>query len=297
MSRPRRLDWDNGQQAIKLLTERPGARAWSLVVTHDPRLVSYADRVFELADGQMQVEGEPGQTLARVAYEHTPLPPIYNFKPPPPPAIPAARDALGARRYGSTRGQDPAVSFRGLHQRHGLAWCNRSVKALGRIRDGWWPSSNSSSRQPAPAHPSPARRIRVSPAGTGREPPVPAAGTRREKVVDSEGADDGAYVPLSQARSRSRARSARGIDPVVGENRRVAGRDAGILGDGISIRASAGCVSPLPPRRRWSPRDPPARRGIAPRGGQQLAASPAGSCIPEGCALRVEPHRARRPLM
>jgi putative ABC transport system ATP-binding protein len=74
------LDWDNGQQAIKLLTENARERgAMVLVVTHDPRLVSFADRVFELADGQMQAEGEP--TLARIdAYEHTPLPPIYNHK-------------------------------------------------------------------------------------------------------------------------------------------------------------------------------------------------------------------------
>jgi putative ABC transport system ATP-binding protein len=74
------LDWDNGQQAIKLLTENARVRgAMVLVVTHDPRLVSYADRVFELADGQMQANAEP--TLARIdSYEHTPLPPVYNHK-------------------------------------------------------------------------------------------------------------------------------------------------------------------------------------------------------------------------
>jgi len=76
------LDWENGQQAIKLLTENARERgAMVLVVTHDPRLVSYADRVLELADGQMQAEADPGQTLARIdAYEHTPLPPTYNHK-------------------------------------------------------------------------------------------------------------------------------------------------------------------------------------------------------------------------
>jgi putative ABC transport system ATP-binding protein len=76
------LDWDNGQQVIKLLTENSRERgAMVLVVTHDPRLVPFADRVFELADGQMQAEGEPSQALARIdAYEHTPLPPIVNHK-------------------------------------------------------------------------------------------------------------------------------------------------------------------------------------------------------------------------
>jgi putative ABC transport system ATP-binding protein len=76
------LDWDNGQQAIKLLTENTRERgAMVLVVTHDPRLVPFADRVFELADGQMQNEGEPGRALSRIdAYEHTPLPPVFNHK-------------------------------------------------------------------------------------------------------------------------------------------------------------------------------------------------------------------------
>src|SRR5437016_5603687 len=47
------LDWENGQQVINLLTESARRRgAMVLVVTHDPRLTPYADRVFELADGQ-----------------------------------------------------------------------------------------------------------------------------------------------------------------------------------------------------------------------------------------------------
>ena len=76
------LDWDNGQQVIRLLTENARERgAMVLVVTHDPRLVPYADRVFELADGQMQNEGLPGQALSYIdAYEHTPLPPVLNHK-------------------------------------------------------------------------------------------------------------------------------------------------------------------------------------------------------------------------
>lgn len=73
------LDWDNGQQVIKLLTANARERgAMVLVVTHDPRLVPFADRVFELADGQMQNEGVPGQALSLDAYEHTPMPPVLH---------------------------------------------------------------------------------------------------------------------------------------------------------------------------------------------------------------------------
>ena len=45
------LDWDNGQQVINLLHDVARQRnATVLVVTHDPRLVPYADNVFEMAD-------------------------------------------------------------------------------------------------------------------------------------------------------------------------------------------------------------------------------------------------------
>jgi putative ABC transport system ATP-binding protein len=53
------LDWSNGQQVIDLLHEVARERgATVLVVTHDPRLVPYADNVYEMADGQLQAEGE-----------------------------------------------------------------------------------------------------------------------------------------------------------------------------------------------------------------------------------------------
>ncbi len=48
------LDWENGQQVIELLhgvARRHGSTV--LVVTHDPRLLSYADRVIEMADGKL----------------------------------------------------------------------------------------------------------------------------------------------------------------------------------------------------------------------------------------------------
>ena len=79
------LDWDNGQQVIKLLTENARERgAMVLVVTHDPRLVPFADKVFELEDGQLSQEPgthhhapPPRESYphgARDDYEHTPLP-------------------------------------------------------------------------------------------------------------------------------------------------------------------------------------------------------------------------------
>src|SRR5438552_7565387 len=54
------LDWENGQQVIQLLTETAKMRgAMVLVVTHDPRLLPYADRVFEMADGTLPEHGAP----------------------------------------------------------------------------------------------------------------------------------------------------------------------------------------------------------------------------------------------
>ncbi len=68
------LDWENGQQVIHLLTETAREHgAMVLVVTHDPRLTPFADRVFELADGQLQSETPHASGLPR-EYEHTALP-------------------------------------------------------------------------------------------------------------------------------------------------------------------------------------------------------------------------------
>jgi putative ABC transport system ATP-binding protein len=48
------LDWENGQQVIELLHGVARHRgATVLVVTHDPRLLSFADNVFEMADGRL----------------------------------------------------------------------------------------------------------------------------------------------------------------------------------------------------------------------------------------------------
>ncbi len=74
------LDWDNGQQVVKLLTENARERgAMVLVVTHDHRLVPHADRVFELEDGLLNsadtetadIETSP---IRPEISEHTPFP-------------------------------------------------------------------------------------------------------------------------------------------------------------------------------------------------------------------------------
>lgn len=53
------LDWENGQQVIDLLNKTAQRGTTVLVVTHDPRLLKYADRVFELADGRLHNEAKP----------------------------------------------------------------------------------------------------------------------------------------------------------------------------------------------------------------------------------------------
>jgi putative ABC transport system ATP-binding protein len=79
------LDWENGQQVIRLLTENARDRgAMVLVVTHDPRLMPFADRVYELDDGQMLNENPSVRPIARLdQYEHTPLPPALRKGPGP----------------------------------------------------------------------------------------------------------------------------------------------------------------------------------------------------------------------
>jgi putative ABC transport system ATP-binding protein len=68
------LDWENGQQVIELLTQSARERgAMVLVVTHDPRLLPYADRVIELADGKLLGDGGRGGRRTPEGYEHTPF--------------------------------------------------------------------------------------------------------------------------------------------------------------------------------------------------------------------------------
>lgn len=52
------LDWENGQHVIELLNESARERgAMVLVVTHDPRLMPFADRVFKMDDGRLSIGG------------------------------------------------------------------------------------------------------------------------------------------------------------------------------------------------------------------------------------------------
>jgi putative ABC transport system ATP-binding protein len=75
------LDWENGQQVIQLLSETAKLNgAMVLVVTHDPRVTPFADRVFDLADGRLSGEGEPPRETPHLhglanghGYMHTPL--------------------------------------------------------------------------------------------------------------------------------------------------------------------------------------------------------------------------------
>jgi putative ABC transport system ATP-binding protein len=47
------LDWENGQQVIELLSGTAKRGTTVLVVTHDPRIVKFAHKVFELNDGRL----------------------------------------------------------------------------------------------------------------------------------------------------------------------------------------------------------------------------------------------------
>jgi putative ABC transport system ATP-binding protein len=62
------LDWENGQQVIDLLHAAAYEHgATVVVVTHDPRLVPYGDRVFHLEDGRLREDEVPeGRELAGV---------------------------------------------------------------------------------------------------------------------------------------------------------------------------------------------------------------------------------------
>jgi putative ABC transport system ATP-binding protein len=59
------LDWENGQQVMNLLKECAKVRnATVLVVTHDHRLESYADKIFKMADGRM-LKSSPQEAAKR----------------------------------------------------------------------------------------------------------------------------------------------------------------------------------------------------------------------------------------
>jgi len=88
------LDWENGQQVIEMLHRAAHARgAMVLVVTHDSRLLPYADRVFQMEDGKIVSEEmtkkpaqEPQKKPAEASREPVALEPIPLPKPAPVPA-------------------------------------------------------------------------------------------------------------------------------------------------------------------------------------------------------------------
>jgi putative ABC transport system ATP-binding protein len=67
------LDWENGQQVIDLLNKTAQKGTTVLVVTHDPRLLKYADRVFELADGRLSNETTAEGTQVEAGLDDTAL--------------------------------------------------------------------------------------------------------------------------------------------------------------------------------------------------------------------------------
>lgn len=65
------LDWENGQQVIDLLTDVAKERgATVLVVTHDHRLLPFADRVFELTDGLLERQSHLEHQLPAAVDNH-----------------------------------------------------------------------------------------------------------------------------------------------------------------------------------------------------------------------------------
>jgi putative ABC transport system ATP-binding protein len=87
------LDWENGQQVVELLHKAARERgAMVLVVTHDARLLPYADRVLHMEDGRMISEEEPKKKpiAPSAAPAPKPIPPATPVAAPKPAAIPVA---------------------------------------------------------------------------------------------------------------------------------------------------------------------------------------------------------------
>lgn len=70
------LDWDNGQQVMDLIREQARQRgATVLVVTHDHRLESYADRIFAMADGSLKLD-RAEETLTNINLDTAEMAPL-----------------------------------------------------------------------------------------------------------------------------------------------------------------------------------------------------------------------------
>jgi putative ABC transport system ATP-binding protein len=67
------LDWTNGQQVVKLLeaaAHQDGAVV--LIVSHDARLIPFADRVFHLEDGRMITQKQKSEVRKSVHSDPSP---------------------------------------------------------------------------------------------------------------------------------------------------------------------------------------------------------------------------------
>jgi putative ABC transport system ATP-binding protein len=72
------LDWDNGQHVVKLLeTAAHQDGAVVLIVSHDARLIPFADRVFHLEDGQL---AQPVRSRAKPAQRRLPFEPAPTLR-------------------------------------------------------------------------------------------------------------------------------------------------------------------------------------------------------------------------
>ncbi len=67
------LDWENGQSVVDLLHKAAHERkAMVLVVSHDARLMSYADRIHHMEDGRMAGEKNPNHHVSESNLMHAP---------------------------------------------------------------------------------------------------------------------------------------------------------------------------------------------------------------------------------
>jgi putative ABC transport system ATP-binding protein len=68
------LDWENGQSVVDLLHKAAHERgAMVLVVSHDARLMSYADRIHHMEDGHMASAASPDHQPAEPHLVHMPV--------------------------------------------------------------------------------------------------------------------------------------------------------------------------------------------------------------------------------
>src|SRR5262249_13740511 len=69
---PSALDWKHGQQVIEMLRSAAKAQGTAVfIVTHDPRIVKYADLVYHLEEGRLRTT-RPAEDHASDAHEQAP---------------------------------------------------------------------------------------------------------------------------------------------------------------------------------------------------------------------------------